>query len=44
MDDFIILKRRMEQIYKRFVKEELKLSVEKSSVATVNAHLRKESF
>ena len=44
MDDFIILQRRMQQIYKSFVSDELQLDPEKASVATVNAHLRKESF
>jgi hypothetical protein len=44
MDDFIILKRRMEQIYEIFVSEELGLAPEKATVATVNSKLRKESF
>lgn len=44
MDDFIILTKRLEQIYERFVSEELNLDPKTVSVATVNAHLRKESF
>jgi hypothetical protein len=44
MDDFIILQRRMQQIYKSFVSDELMLDPEKASVSTVNAHLRKTSF
>lgn len=43
LDDFVILKRRLETIYERFVNEDLKIG-EQATLAQVDASLRKESF
>ena len=43
LDDFVILKRRLETIYERFVVEDLQLS-EGATPAQVDAALRSDSF
>ena len=43
LDDFVIMKRRLETIYQRFITEDLKLN-EGATVAQVDASLRKNSF
>ena len=44
LDDFVILKRRLETIYERFVVEDLRLPRETSTNKQVDAALRKDSF
>jgi hypothetical protein len=44
LDDFLILTKRMGDIYDRFIREDLKLNPESATLAQVKGALRKDSF